>query len=700
MENNDNLKLESIRISTDKDNDKNYVIGYHPLLQSGDEIILTRDQQGKNIIATADSKNNKLSVSKAALEERPYAYVRKKNGEKYGTAVCILTCPPVIRKILLQIPGKVMIIPTELNDYTSDAGFEVKIIEGTEKGTNIYLEKGVFQFDLAQAGISYDEKIKVDMQICFHLIDENETHIFGPPSVMEVVINPPDVEQVIRDETKIEFTLSDKPQLDLSEKSGMKLYASIYKDGCNIFDMLPCAPEEERKFTISTDTMNMPEGFYALSVMCMSSQMASFPSAQVPLITRRPVIQSIQVDGSGLAIRLKERGYYYWKGQYGWTDRIQIDSSSEPEIRYADRCNQTVSIGPAAYIAETPQGDSFTRNKDGYYYRKDRKNECELTEEYTSYGNESFALEEEDTNNLGENEKKWKLFAKEGDRDSVAADFKEMICQQCKSYAQIEELAGCFGEMSLQAKDMLAVRYGYEPWRGSCDIRAGMTLSFDFAEYQNIPESNRKAASDEELSDRNLSGFVGNGSSVYTSILRNGRITFEPLAQEAVQSGNLTVEQPQIDVDGRIGMGAGIWDALYTQFQAPFIKLLYPPLWKQSKHANHGSMHYHDNVCLAAAHDYKTLDDAVENYRDGKKPSEEVAYVCFRGRTTVRIMIHIFVEGHPQTCALGSTLGDITVTYGLGENIYIERLYHGEYVPFTVTDTAIPLYIGDRICSR
>ena len=164
MENNNNLGLKSIWVNTDNDNDKNYVIGYHPLLQSGDEIILTRDQQGKKIIATADSKNNKLSVSKAALEERSYAYVRKKNGEKYGTAVRILTCSPVIRKILLQTLGKVMIIPTELNDYTSDAGFEVKIIEGTEERTNSYLEKGVFQFDLAQAGISYDEKIKVGME--------------------------------------------------------------------------------------------------------------------------------------------------------------------------------------------------------------------------------------------------------------------------------------------------------------------------------------------------------------------------------------------------------------------------------------------------------------------------------------------------------------------------------------------------------
>lgn len=692
MENNGNLKLESVKVSTDADNEKNYVIEYHPLLQSGDEIILSRDQKGKNILATADSKSKKLSVSKETLEKNPYAYVRMKNGEKYGTAVCILTCPPVIGKIMLQPEGKVMIIPTDLNDYTSEAGFEIKIMEGTEEKADIHLGKDVHQFYLAQVGIPYDEKIKVDMQICFHLLDNNETHIFGPASVVEVVINPPDVERIILDETTIEFDLSDKPQLDLSEKSGTKLYASISKGGYSIFNMLPCELKEARKFTISTDTINMSEGSYVFSVVCMSSQTASYASSPVPLITMRPVIQSILTDSSGMTIRLKEDGYYYWQGQYGWTDRIQIDSGSEPEIRYADRCNQTVSIGPAAHITESPQGESFMRSSDGYYYRKNKKNQCELAEKYTDYSNDSFTVKEEGG--------KWKLVINDGNHAAVSEDFKNLMLKQCTSYARMKELAGCFGEMSLRTEDMLTVRYGYEPQLGSCDIRAGMILSFDYAEYQNIPEAKRAAASGEALSDRNLSGFVGNGSSVYKSILRDGRITFEPFAQDAVKSGSLTVEQPPIDIDGRIGMGAGIWDTLYAQFQAPFVKLLYPAVWKQSEHANHGSMYYYDNVCLVAADSYSTLEQAAECYRNGQKPLEEAAYVCFRGRTTVRIMVNIFVEGHPQTCALGSTLGDIAAAYGLGDNIYIERLYGGKYVPFIAADAAIPLYIGDRICSR
>ena len=692
MENNGNLRLESIQVSTDEDDDKSYVIEYHPLLQSGDEIILSRDKQGKSIIATADSKNRKLSVSKETLEERPYAYVRMKNGEQYGTEVCILTCPPVISRIMLQTEGRVMIIPTDLNDYTSEAGFEIKIMEGTEERADIHLDKGVHQFYLAQVGISYDEKIKVDMQICFHRIDDNGTHVFGPPSAVEMVINPPDVERIIRDETTIEFDLSDKPQLDLPETSGMKLYASIYKGGYNIFNMIPCESKEARKFTVSTDTMNLSEGSYVFSVMCMSSQTASYASTPVPLITTRPVIQSVLTDSSGMTIRLKESGYYYWQGQYGWTDRIQIDNGGEPEIRYADRCNQTVSIGPIAHITESPQGESFIRSGDGYYYRKNKKNKCELEEKYTNYSNDSFTLKEESG--------KWELLISDGNRNTVSEDFKKLMLEQCTSYARMEELAGCFGEMSLRTEDMPAIRYGYEPQLGSCDIHAGMSLVFDYAEYQNIPEANREAVPGEALSDRNLSGFVGNGSGVYGSILRDGRITFEPFAQDAVKSGSLTVEQPHIDIDGRIGMGAGIWDALYPQFQAPFVKLLYPSVWRQSEQANHGSMYYYDNVCLVAADNYSVLEDAAERYRNAQKPSEDAAYVCFRGRTTVRIMIHIFVEGHPQTCALGSTLGDIAAAYGLGDNIYIERLYGGEYVPFIVTDAAIPLYIGDRICSR
>ena len=63
-------------------------------------------------------------------------------------------------------------------------------------------------------------------------------------------------------------------------------------------------------------------------------------------------------------------------------------------------------------------------------------------------------------------------------------------------------------------------------------------------------------------------------------------------------------------------------------------------------------------------------------------------------------MIHIFVEGHPQTCALGTTLGDIMNAYGLGRNVLLERLYEEQYIPFMDANEKLPLYIGDRICSR
>ena len=682
MSDNDNLKLYNVEITEDEKNKDKYVIHYDPLPYGSQEIILSKKESGEGEIGRADAKNTTLSVDKKILGEQAYAYIRMKEGEKYGTAVRILTYAPVISRIILLPEGKVTVVVTDLNSYTSQAGLDIRIYEGTNERADIHLEKDVRQFDLAQAGIAYDEKIKFDMHICFHMIDSNGTYISGPPSVVEVALNPPAVKQIVREEKEIE--------LELSEESDLQLYANIYENGNCIYSLLTCDRKEGNKLVIATDKVNMTEGSYALALMAMNSQAASYLSALVPLITTRPMILSSRLDDAGWIIRMKESGYYYWQGQYGWTDEIQINTTEEPEIRYADQCNGTVTLGPTARITETSQDGFFP--KDGYYYRHDRENEHELSEKYTNFDNDSFTIEESDG--------KWKLCVKEGARETVEKDFKKLMLSECTTYAQTEELAGCFGEMLLRAEDMLSVRYGYEPNLGTCDIRAGMMLCFDYAEYQNIPEVNRETAEKESLSDRNLSGFVGNGNGVFRSILRDGKITFEPFAQDAVKNGRLTVEPPQIDVDGRIGMGTGIWDTLYEQFQAPFVKLMYPSVWKQSEHANHGSMYYYDNICLAAADSYDKLEKAAENFRNELKPSEDAAYVCFRGRTTVKILIHIFVEGNPQTCALGSTLGDIIAAYGLGSNIILERIYDGQYVPFAAIDTRIPLYIGDRICSR
>lgn len=677
------MSLKSVMI---EEKEGKYVFFIFPMLQKDDELILSKDRSGKTVIASGNAKQE-LTVDKNILEELSYAYVLVKSGEKYDTPVRVLTRPPKVQKILLQSEGQVKIVQKELNQYTRPAGLLLNFVQGQKDIGEVSLGSGVFAFDLAQAGIVFEEKIAVEVQMRFRLVDENQTAIFGPVISMIMVISPPAIEQIVREEKEIELKLSEEPELPL--------YAKLYRDGQEICGALQCVRQDgaDIRYVICTDTLNLKEGRYALSVACMNERMSSYWSAPLPVLTEYPVIRSARLEAQGWEIRMREKGYYCWQGQYGWTDQIHTTDGMKPEIRYADRCGSVVSLGPAARITESTQNEFEVR--DGFYCQKEQNGNRAMSEKYVEYDNASFRMTEE--NGF------WRLGIKAGCHETVAQDFRELLMKECTSYAQLAELSESFGDMALRPKDMLAVRYGYRPDQGACDIRAGMSLCFDYEQYQNIPEDDRWTVSEEEpetVSDRNLSGFTGSGSSMFCSILRDGAITFEPFAQEMVQCGRLTVEAPRVERDGRTAMGAGIWDTLFARFRAPFVKLLYPAQWKQSWHLNHGSMYYYDNVCLVSADSYDKLEEAARRFQDQSAPSEEAAYVCFRGRTAVKLMIHIFVEGHPQMCALGTTLGDIMKAYGLGRNVRLERLYEEQYIPFMDTNEELPLYIGDRVCSR
>lgn len=715
------MDLKSIMIETEGEK---YDIHIFPMLQEKEELVLAKDRSGKTIIGVA-SAGQELTVDRHTLDALTYAYVFVRNGDKYGTPVRILTRPPVVQKLLLQSEGKVKIIQGDINQYTRQAGLAVKFAEGEQERGEVILESGVWELDLVQAGIVYDEKTKLDIQIRHRLVDENRTTVYGPILQTVMVVNPPSLKQVVREGESIEVRLS--------QEADLPLYARLYCNGQEIYTMLSCTKktqgnsiesgmgtamagtDEGVRYTVLTDTLNLEGNSYALSIACMNEQTASYWSRPVPLLTKVPGIRSAALGEQGWSIWMQEAGYYYWQGNCGRTDHIETVGSAKPEIRYADQCGGLISLGPLARIMESSE-ECFVL-QDGFYYREHRSGSSSLTEQYEDYENTSLQVQKKDG--------KWSLTVKEGYHETVGQDFQDLLVRECTSYAQLEELSESFGEICLKPEDMLSVRYGYRPDQGRCDIRAGMMLCFDYGQYQNIPEADRyldpesgwqtvsrdkenkggsmlyqQDEATETVSDRNLSGFTGNGSSLFHSILRDGAVTFEPFAQETVKSGRMTVEPPQIEQDGRIAMGISIWDALFTQFQAPFVRLLYPARWKQSGHLNHGSMYYYDNVCMIAADSYSNLEEAAGRFFDQAKPSEKAAYACFRGRTAVKLMIHIFVEGHPQTCALGTTFGDIITAYGLGRNVLLKRLCGGRYLPFMDVNSKIPLYIGDRICSR
>lgn len=683
MDNHNELSIKSIKI---EELNGKYNFVFFPIPHGDDKFILCTDRSGENEIVL----DSNMSIDKGKLEKLSDAYAFLKNGKKYGTPVRIINKCPSIRQILLLPEGKVKLILTDMDTYTASAELDIKFLKEKISKGEIRLEKGVTEFDFAQAGIIFNEEIKIEMQICFHIKDDNQTHIFGPKTYMPLVINPPVPERIICNEKDI--------RLKLKDEASLPLYVRMYKDGQRIFGDMSAELNAEREYVVPTDTLNMRDGFYAISIICMNEMVSSYSSDVFPIITVYPCIRSISRNGRKYIIRMEECARYGWKEEtagnkqkevYEWTDEIRTDGEKVPEIRYADEYSGVISLGPMAHMNRI--SESGFEIKDGYFYRSDRKSDCHLTGQYVEYKNNSFTITEESGI--------WKLSIAQERKNEFNQNFKDLLSEECSAYEQIEELSSCFGDMMLKPEDMLFVRYGYEPQMGACDIRAGMILCFDHTEYQNIPEADRRMDREDVLSDRNLSGFVGNGSSMYHSILRNGKVTFEPFAHDTVECGIMDVHAPVIGQDGRISMGSGIWNTLFGEFETAFIKLLYPSVWERSMYSNRGSMFYYDNICLVAADSYKDLEKAAECYRNQEKPVESAAYVCFRGNTTIKLMIHIFLDGIPQICPLGTRLGDIIATYGLSGDVILKRLYGSQYINFIITDINIPLYIGDKICT-
>lgn len=687
------LNLENIQMEEDG---VNYRFTVFPMIHKGEKIILYQESiEEKNRIEWTDSKE--MVIGKDAIQEQAYAYVVKQKGDDTGSPVRILTRIPDVKQMILQPDGKLRMVIKTHDDYSASAELLVEAAVGEERGRKIHLNQGACEFALAQAGIPDTEQAVIRFKIRFHTEDDNHSEVLGAPAMIDFVLNPPQIIGVIRDESRIVLQLSAEPK--------RPLYAGICS-GSSIFNIMPCVKIQEEAivwedmrsdvdaerqtgiyYEIEMDCSNFSNGSYMIEIACKNELAFSYWSTAVMLPTARPVIERIRMEQNSRIIQMKDKGYYFWQGTYELTDKIQIGGKEIPEIRYANRSDFVTGFSLPAKIPETVWNGFCLQ--DGYYRLADAGMVCSLHESFENYENDSFQIKAEGG--------KASLIIKENRRDMLRQDFKDLLAKVCTSYAGLEELTACFGHMPLKEKDMLEVRYGYDAYQGICDVHAGMKLCLDYEQYQNIPDG---YSEDEVFSplSQELSGFVGNGSSVFPCILRNGQIMFEPFAQGLIENGGMRVERSKIQADGCVDMGAGIWDALFRQFPKPFVRLLCPADWKKSSSFNYGSASCFENVCLISAENYHDLEEATEQFRTKAGIVNNVGYVCFRGRTAVRIMIHIFVEGQPQMCTLGTTLRDISAAYGLGSRLHLERFCGGEHVPFLNVGMDIPLYIGDRIC--
>lgn len=289
---------------------------------------------------------------------------------------------------------------------------------------------------------------------------------------------------------------------------------------------------------------------------------------------------------------------------------------------------------------------------------------------------------------------------------SVYDEFEEMLACCGKDYETMELLTRAVLEYApLRAEDILAFRYRYRVSDARVDLLAGLSLSIEYAVYQNIPESQRMILEDgqpnhvsgisgvnsrlakgqdkagvDELSEKTAdishrNGYVGTGTCDCQVVLRNGRVVLEPFIQGFTQAASYVVPASgPLDSQAQIDGGAGVADFLTDGMAAPFVRLLYP--MERTGRNSKGEMRYFRNICLAASQSLPALMQASQAMRRQELPErlEEVAVADLRGRPTIRVRLMVTVNKVLQWVSMGTTVGDMANAMGIsGEGITLLR---------------------------
>lgn len=686
MENSSDLQIELVEI---REEGENYRFRVFPMIHAGEDVILCKQQLDGETILAQWSESSDLVIPKSRIEEQVYTCLIKRKGEDRGTPVRIRTGIPEVSQVVLLPHGKAGILLNERDKLAASAGLCIeRLVEGGKRV--VYLEQGVYEFSLKQIGIVGTERERVRFQIYYWMEDCARSRVTGPVREVELILNPPEILKIVKEETEVVLQLSEEPKSPLYariSRNGITVsaIACVRKEGMQKHELLTAGVEEGTNtgicYEVPIGQLGVLKDTYTLEIACQNGPAYSYWSVAVPLLTEPPVIESAWVEQGGCTIRLKEKGYYFWQEKCDWTEQIRVNGKEIPQVRYAGQYSGVLSLGPPARVPEHIENRFCHKN--GYYQLADAETACPLRESYKAFQNQSFQIRVE-------NGRASLVIAKDCGED-VELHVRELLAGVCTSYAGLEELTGCFGHMPLKAENMLGVRYGFDARLGMCDLHSGMELCLDYEQYQDLREPGS--------TNQELSGFVGNGSSFLPCIVRGGKVTFEPFAQRIVEHRGMRVESPNLSPDGTLEQGGGIWDTLSDSFPKPFVRLVVPLDWHKSNCENQGSVSCFENVCLISANNYQSLEEAAKQYREKADVTADAGYICFRGRTAVRVYIHIFVQGHPERCALGTTVGDISKAYGLGSGIRLERLCNGNYELFADIKPEIPLFIGDRICS-
>jgi hypothetical protein len=201
--------------------------------------------------------------------------------------------------------------------------------------------------------------------------------------------------------------------------------------------------------------------------------------------------------------------------------------------------------------------------------------------------------------------------------------------------------------LPLTFAETLYYTYGLDPSAGAVDLMAGTRLRVDYEEYQSVPPGSGQP---QPL----LSGYTGAGTSVYDVGSQPPAAGVVPLGMSAFFSA-----LPVPTVAASSGGGGGILDLIASDFQMPYLRLLFPPTIVSADSG--GRVGVSGNIVFLAAMSYTQLQAATAMYNatQGFTGVTGISYTYFRGRAALFPEVPVRVDGSVVHVPVGTTVRQV-----------------------------------------
>lgn len=203
--------------------------------------------------------------------------------------------------------------------------------------------------------------------------------------------------------------------------------------------------------------------------------------------------------------------------------------------------------------------------------------------------------------------------------------------------------------------ETLFYSYGLRADQGYIDLKPGTVLRAEYESYQYLGAGVPDQAY--------LNGYVATASAEYqvAAYVAGGSwmVGLDRFLAVIASGGGVTVPTPATS-QGKAQGGGGLIDTVYSQFQRPFVRLVYPPSFLAQNTAGQPYPQY--NALLVAATKLDALETATANLRSGVAAGADVALLYFRGRTTLTAGLQVWVDGESLSAPIGTTVGNVLDT--------------------------------------